>query len=127
MEQAPEQQHAFAQLSSQVARSTRRLMRLEANVTEAEVNVKRSSLDQDDSYTALGREFSLVGDELERLRESIVSFTKMSGKVMLHFRELVKNNQFVEVERRLDEWPLESFMTRKEFLRLLEQKFTKRL
>ena len=124
MDQTPEQQSAFAQLYSQVARSSQRLVRLENDAAEAEVRVQRASLGQDEAYDSLGHEFALLGDELERLRAAIASFTRMSGGVMLRFRELVKRDQLADFDARLRDWPLESFITREEFSSLLAQRFS---
>lgn len=117
---------ALANLRSQVERSKERLLRLENDASEAEITVMRSSSGQDGAYEALGGEFSLVERELERLRDDISSFTKASGKVMLRFHDLLKRDGVAEVAGRLDQWPLESFITRDEFYELLSERLRAR-
>ncbi|MBW2983472.1 hypothetical protein KY327_04165, partial [Candidatus Woesearchaeota archaeon] len=61
--------------------------------------------------------------EVSSFRDDIESFRREVGKVASRFKSLVENENLSAVEQRLDDLPVERFMPRQEFLRLLDERF----
>ena len=122
-----DKERIFNQLSAQVARSWQRLNRLEQDVADAEVTVKQSQDYQHDTTTELRQAFSQRAKEIQQLNQEITIFAKDVKRTLLRFRELVKSEQLAELSRRIDHWPLEQFITRESFNRLLHEKINAQL
>ncbi|MBN1275348.1 hypothetical protein JXA12_03580 [Candidatus Woesearchaeota archaeon] len=114
----------MAQLSAQVRQSARRLARLENDATEAEVLFNDSAGRQSSFNERFSSEVAVLARSVGDAHRSVESLTRDLGRVSLRFRELVKRDVLEEVERKAAAWPLEYYITREEFSRLLRRSFT---
>ncbi len=109
------------ELRSQLDKSNKRLKRLETDALQAEVAIKESQVLQVDQKSDAQEGNIAHEEQLKRCGEEIIMLRKELAKLSTHFKELVKKEHVKHLENSLDNWPLEEFITRKEFAKLLKE------
>ncbi len=111
----------FSQLMAQLDESSRRFSRLELDALDIEKLVlldvqKQGELFSDSTRTAddMAKALLQFNEDLNHMKEKVRTLS-------LSFKELIKKESVGEIEAKLDAWPLEQFITTKEFHHLLEQ------
>lgn len=111
----------FAQLLAQLEDSSRRFSRLELDALEIEKLVLTDVDKQEELYKNSVREADKLNKSLEDFKKELTFMGMKVREISLSFRELIKQEAVDELESQIDNWPLEQFITRKEFSKLLEQ------
>ena len=121
-----QQQVMYGQLSAQVAQSTRRLSQLVNDTDDIELAISDSQELQKRFNESLHLEVSVLQGQLDKVRSSLTESQKLSGRTLLRFRELVKQDAVATLSEKIDAWPLEFFISRSEFDALLAEKLQAR-
>ncbi|MFP4523880.1 MAG: hypothetical protein ACLFO2_00995 [Candidatus Woesearchaeota archaeon] len=113
----------IARIQEQVGVAARRLERLDGDVRDSSRGIGRSGRDESRFVERFEQDLVSFRAEVSSFADELESFRREVAKVASRFKSLVENENLSAVEQRLDDLPVERFMPRQEFLRLLEGRF----
>ena len=112
-----------SRIQEQVGVAARRLERLSNDVRDSAKGIERSGRDEQRFTERFDRELSSFRGEMESFKDDVESFRRGVGKVASRFKSLVEGENLSALESRVDGLGVERFISRREFDRLLEERF----
>lgn len=113
------------QLHSQITQCDRRLSRLQVDADDAELLVLRGAELQDSFKDSALGDIAIIEKGLVEVNVLLKDVSSLATKVSGRFRQLVKDVSLQEIDKRVDDWPVESFINREEFYSLLQDSFSR--
>lgn len=120
----PQEAAALSQLIAQIAKSNERISRLSKETTTMENTSLSSLLQEKDLWEEKKAMMKGTDVQLKTLGDELTACSKRIMKIALRFRELVKKEALEELDARIDKWPVEEYITKEHFQRLLDEALT---
>jgi len=110
------------QLLAQLANMTRRLSQLEKDASDVELFIKQSKEQEEHNTAIITKDLSPRTQEAHQLREDLQSLIKQLSSMSQRFKYLLKKEYLERLNDKINNWPLEEYITREEFNNLLREK-----
>ena len=110
------------ELSAQLEASKRRIAQLELEAEQQALTITKAQSQQSSFRTEFSSNMNTTQQHVQSLRDELKELSTHIQHLSGRFREIIKQEHLKALSTKVDQWPLESYMTKEEFSELLKQR-----